>query len=281
MNIIAKKTCSQFRQILNLPAGGIRIIDENFNVIEVNSAFLDMIELNRDEVIGKKCFESFGGSFCKTSSCPLSSILAGKKLIKYEVEKYKIKGDSIICLLTASPFYSDEGEFLGILEDFRDISKLKHSERKLKEQNRKLHDQNILIEHKSIALEQLIQQIDVEKRRTEENIQSNINRIVLPIINSLEYGLKDESRHLIALMRKCLINIVSPYMNSLEQKYAELNQRELELCNMIKNDFTSKQIARLLNLSEETIRARRKIIRRKMGITKSKTPLKALLQQSK
>ena len=131
------ETSSELNQIFDAVANGIRIIDKNFKNVRINKAFTEMTGLNKEEILNKKCFEVFKSPCCHTPNCTLARILDGEALIECEVIKETTNGAKITCLLTAKPLYGEDGELVGIVEDFRDISSIKESERALRDSEAK------------------------------------------------------------------------------------------------------------------------------------------------
>jgi DNA-binding CsgD family transcriptional regulator len=80
-------------------------------------------------------------------------------------------------------------------------------------------------------------------------------------------------------LEKCLQDITSPFLSHLEKYHTSLSPRELEICNLIRDGLTSKQIAGILCTSEATVRAQRKMIRKKLNIANEKISLKAALKK--
>ncbi len=178
---------------------------------------------------------------------------------------------------------SDEGPFLKeerslieaiaehlsvINEKYLDAEALKNSEQELKERQEAL-------EKKNVVLRELLVQIEVEKQKKEADVTANINSLVLPIIGKikLEYGENDYFN----LLESTLSEIAAPFGNRLAGDRTKLTPRELEICNMIRNGMTSKEIARLLNISLQTIEWHRKCIRKKTGLTNNNTNLTSYL----
>lgn len=113
---------SELRQLFNIAVDGMRVIDKEFNILRISDTFLKLAKVGKEEAMQKKCYEVLGGELCNTSACPLQLILNGEKNIEYEVQKERIDGSKIACLLTAIPFKGLEGEVIGIVEHFKDIS---------------------------------------------------------------------------------------------------------------------------------------------------------------
>jgi DNA-binding CsgD family transcriptional regulator len=80
------------------------------------------------------------------------------------------------------------------------------------------------------------------------------------------------------MLEKNLENLTSSFGKKVTDKKFKLTPKEIELCNMIRSDFTNKDIAGHLNLSVQTVEKHRKNIRHKLGITSKKVNLSTYLQ---
>lgn len=131
---------------------------------------------------------------------------------------------------------------------------------------------------KSIALREVMGQVDYEKAQLVSYFQSNIDRIAIPLLRQLEAKSGPSAKTYVSQLHNCLSNVVSPFINHLEKAYASLSPRETQICSMIKDGLTSKEIAATFDVSVETVRHQRKDIRRKLGIGGDKTNLGSFLQ---
>jgi len=80
------------------------------------------------------------------------------------------------------------------------------------------------------------------------------------------------------MLEKDLQEIVSPFLDTLKSNYTKLSPRELEVCRLIKNGMTSKEIAEMLNLSLLTVYKYRELIRKKLSLVKDGTNLRTYLK---
>ncbi len=142
-----RRAHAELNQIFNTAADGMRIIDKNFNMLRINQTFLKMSGLSEKETQGKKCFQVFPGPDCHTSECPLSRIMAGEKRIEHDIEKTRKDGRKIPCILTAMPFKNTQGELIGIVEDFKDITTRKLAEQALRKTNNELNEFVRIVSH--------------------------------------------------------------------------------------------------------------------------------------
>jgi PAS domain S-box-containing protein len=136
----AKLANTELTQIFETAADAMRVVDREFNVLRVNETFSTLSGMRREEIIGKKCFEVLHGPLCETSSCPLVRILDNEHRVEIDSEKVRRDGTKIPCIITATPFRGPDGNLIGIVEDFKDISDRKRSERELMESREKLRN---------------------------------------------------------------------------------------------------------------------------------------------
>ncbi|MHB1185031.1 MAG: sensor domain-containing diguanylate cyclase [Desulfobulbia bacterium] len=127
------KSHAELDQIFNTAANGMRVVDLNNTVLRANKTFLALTGLTEQEVVGRKCYEAFAGSACQTGQCPMSQILANPRRLESELVKVLPSGRRIECAVTATPYRDINGEIVGIIEDFRDISRYKELEQHLRE----------------------------------------------------------------------------------------------------------------------------------------------------
>jgi len=121
----SKIDLAELNQIFQTVADGVIVIDKDFNVVRVNETFTVLSGFSEQEIIGRKCYEIFPGALCHTPGCPMVRISCCVERIEYEVEKQRHNRTQIPCIVTATPLRGPDGELLGIVENFKDISRLK------------------------------------------------------------------------------------------------------------------------------------------------------------
>ncbi len=138
---------AELNQIFNTAADGMRVIDKDFNMLKYNQTFLKMIGVSEEEILGKKCYQVFPGPDCHTPECPLNKIMAGEKRVECDTLKRRQDGVEIPCIVTATPFRGPNGDLIGIVEDFKDITARKHAEERLQKANEELNDFVRIVSH--------------------------------------------------------------------------------------------------------------------------------------
>lgn len=121
----SKIELSELNQIFQTVADGVIVIDKDFNVVRVNETFTILSGFSEQEIMGRKCYEIFPGALCHTPGCPMVRISCCAERVEYEVDKQRRNRTKIPCIVTATPLRGPEGELLGIVENFKDVSRLK------------------------------------------------------------------------------------------------------------------------------------------------------------
>lgn len=182
--------------------------------------------------------------------------------------------------LYEGPFLSEERDLIDAVAQILGQYIERHqNESRLRESHTRLIEGQLALETKNDALSEVIEHVDREKKDTGFQIQSNIDRLVVPLVAKLEANANEAQKPFFSILRSTLNEITSPFVTKLERDWTSLTPREVEICNLIRNGLSSKDIAQSLHTSEATVRTQRKTIRRKLGLSKSKTNLANYLQQ--
>ncbi len=146
-----KKVNMELIQIFDTSADGMRVIGKNFNTLRVNRTFLQLAKISRKGIEGLKCYEVFKGVSCNTELCPMVRIQQGEERIDYDATKIRQDGYEVSCIVTATPFRDSNGELIGIVENFKDISDRKKTEEELQRSHEQLRK---VTSHLEMAREQ-------------------------------------------------------------------------------------------------------------------------------
>ena len=109
--------------------------------------------------------------------------------------------------------------------------------------------------------------IEIEKNKIKDNISTNIERIILPLVDKLNS--QHSSNTYGTLIKQLLEDISTQYGSTITNPFYKLTPREIELCNYIKGGLLTKEIAKHLNLSPKTNNKHRKNIGAKLKLTNS------------
>ncbi len=157
------------------------------------------------------------------------------------------------------------------------IAERMNAEKALLESEAKLQKQKSALEQKNIALGEVIAQIEVEKRKIKEDIETNIDIVVSPILEKLKK--EKASAKYVTMLKYHLGKLTSSFGSKITKKSFKLTPREIEVCNMVKGGLTSKDISNLLNISYKTIEKHSRNIRQKLGISNKRINLTSFLRE--
>ncbi len=134
-NTESKNTQKELEQIFQISMDGKLIIDMDYNILRANQTLLDMLQKDKSDIIGKKCFDLMQVTLCKTDNCPIAQIRAGKEMVEQDVELNRPDGSALVIRFVASKFDSSAGDIMGIIESFFDVTSQKQAEEKISKQN--------------------------------------------------------------------------------------------------------------------------------------------------
>lgn len=167
-------------------------------------------------------------------------------------------------------------------------AKIQHQARKLAEIVETLKDRESELAMKmkeleglNAAVKVLMNSREADRINLEENIQSNVRQFILPCINRLkkESGKNQKIQSEFQLLETSLNDLLAPFARQISADYYGLTPNEIKVALLIKQGMTTKEIARELNLSVNTIMTHRYKIRTKLGIKNKARNLQVHLKQ--
>jgi PAS domain S-box-containing protein len=131
-----RKSKTQIENIFNnsIP---LCLTNKDFEIVDANEAYYRNFGKSATPV-KQKCYESRPGSSCDTDQCVMARILSGEHEVLCKSEKVDDGGVTHRYLVTAKPLRDEDGEVVGIIESFQDITKLKLTEEALAEEKESL-----------------------------------------------------------------------------------------------------------------------------------------------
>jgi len=122
------------------------------------------------------------------------------------------------------------------------------------------------LQEKNIALKEILGHIEEEKTGFKQRIAENIDQFLLPVLNRMIDDPGNISKSNLTVLKNSLKDL-GALSGGIVRLYSKLSAREIEVCNMIKIGWTSKEIARTLQISVATVQKHRETVRRKLGLT--------------
>lgn len=130
-----KQTEAELDRLLNMTAEGLAYVDMEHRIHKVNKTFLKQWQLQEEYVIGKKCWDILCEPCCNAEGKVGSCILKDGKNIEIEESEfsYTLKdGSKKVFIKTTTPMFLPNGNLIGVLKGYRDITIRKKAEEQLR-----------------------------------------------------------------------------------------------------------------------------------------------------
>lgn len=244
----------------------------------VNQAFCSFWKKKPKELLGRSFFTLLSEPVQKLLNTKLSNIKRGNRYFSIEIQFKSPSGEICWQQWTTRGLLNDSGKVSEFQTVAKDITELKNKEIALKDSEKLLKVQKKNLEQKNIALKEILHQIDSEKNQLKENITLNIDNFIMPIVKKIRSEQNATRDKYIDLLENNLLDMISPFGRNISEQHPRLTRREIEICNMIRNGLTSKEIAKLLYISYHTVENHRVNIRKKLNIQNRKANLATFIQ---
>jgi DNA-binding CsgD family transcriptional regulator len=165
---------------------------------------------------------------------------------------------------------------------FRDITNRKVVAARLEQAHDSLEQKVIErthdLEEANTALRVLVKGNDEDRILMEKKILSNAETLLLPYIEKIKQcKLNENLTSYVKILESNLKDITSPFSEKLSSKLLKLTPTEIRITNLVRQGLTTKEIARIMSLSVETIGTHRKKVRKKIGLKNKKANLQTYL----
>ncbi len=301
----AEEKLSLVSQAVEQSSEGIAVTDVEGNLLFLNPAFVEMHGYSGAELLGKNL-----SVFHTDDQMP--SVLEANRQLKQEGhfsgEIWHARSDASVFpgLMHNSVLCDTDGGQIGMIKTLRDITEIKEAEEQLRKSHEELEAYSTMLEEMvrertkdleesrselrrySVSLEQanealriVIEGIEQQKREVENKVKHNLNLTVNPVLEHLK---AQEASAVVGFLLKSLdfnlANMFSTFGTNLVEAGQTMTPSEIRICEMIRSGLTSKQIARVVGISSQTVLVHRKNIRKKLGLSNSKMNLVSYLRDS-
>jgi PAS domain S-box-containing protein len=108
--------------ILDSIADGVFTVDRDWRVRFFNRAAEEITGIPRDEAIGRQCWEVFRASICESACALRETMRTGEPIVNRSVFIVRSDGRRIPISISTALLRDEEGEVVGGVETFRDLS---------------------------------------------------------------------------------------------------------------------------------------------------------------
>jgi anti-anti-sigma factor len=124
-------------EIINAITSGIFVTDLDNNILMINRAGARMVGKSAGECFDRKCFDIFDTPMCKTEQCTCK-IATRNNTVNHGETMLHIDDREVPIEYTSRPLRNFEGEIIGCVENFIDISERLEKDRIIMEQKEEI-----------------------------------------------------------------------------------------------------------------------------------------------
>jgi hypothetical protein len=133
----------------------------------------------------------------------------------------------------------------------------------LKERETDLRASQEVLEELNIALKVLLRQRDADKEELGAGVLANVRGLIRPHLERLRQSrLSQTQRTDLDLLEESLNNLISPFMNRLTHRYLDLTPSEIMVADLVRQGWTSKEIAGITSSSLRAVEFHRSNLRK-------------------
>ncbi|MCB9748061.1 MAG: PAS domain S-box protein [Candidatus Omnitrophica bacterium] len=233
-------------------------------IIYVNPGFTQMTGYSPEEVLGKTPRILQGPKTDSEVLRRLRKALESQEVFYGQAINYRKDGTEFWNEWHIEPIRDDDGNLTHYLAIQRDVTQRKMAEQAL--------------EQKNVALKEVLEQIEIEKKKIRDDVVLNVEEVLLPVFQKLRRKGNSMDRKYLDILEQNLKDLTSSFGMSVSEKKFKLSPREVEIANLIKSGLTGKEICGILHISFKTVETHRNKIRKKLGILNKDINLTTYLQ---
>ncbi len=251
-------------------------IELDGTIMEISPSIEKYSSFKREDLIGRSIYDFYAD---KNSRQVFLQTIQDKGYVHdFEIQLLNQKGELRTCSITSAIVPGDEEHQQWIVGSIRDISKRKSREELLRQREEELSVKSRNLEEVNTALKVLLKQREEDRKEIEENVLTNVNTAILPLVEKLKEGqLTDHQKACLDMLNIQIREIISPFRHRLLQTTFDLTPHEIQVADLVKNGSSTKEIAGVLGISIKTVDFHRDNLRRKLGIKNHQTNLRSCL----
>jgi len=235
------------------------------------------LEFFGEDVLGKEAAHYFEGE--QDTYEFVQPIFNGDENVIY-VESWQHRRDGEVLLLAwwCKILKDADGKATGALSTARDITEHKRSVEELQNTAKELKLKQGELIDKNIALTEILDQIEQQRKVYRHRICLEIEQLCLPVLQQAKLEAPPAFAKALDRLEERVKTILNQDIDVFRERYSKLTPRELDICSLIRRGKNSKEISTKLNLALVTIHTHRQQIRRKLDLSNKSINLSTFLR---
>ena len=154
-----------------------------------------------------------------------------------------------------------------------------HADDQLRQANEELRSEQQALKEKNIALSEILSHMERDREKYRHELCESVSHLFEPVMEKLrDSGGGRLTEKEVALLDNAMKSIIGKDLDQFRDNFARLSPREMEICDMIREGMSSKDIAEALSVSLTTVHKHREMIRKKLRIQNRDINLSAYLR---
>ncbi len=259
----------KFRSIFEKASDEIIYLTTEGIIVDVNNKIEEIFGYKKEEVIGEKItsLEILNAEDIARNDEMIKAAIDGNapQLLEF---KCKHKNGSPVYIEASLSAIKKGGMVTGILSIVRDVTNRKTAKKELQKREKDL-------QKTSDALEILLEKSESRKKELEEDVLSNIKKLLSPCIEKLKKTrLNTNQANVVQLLETNLNTITSALIRKTSLQHFDLSPMEIQVASLVKQGKRNKEMAIMLGISKNTVLFHRYNLRTKLGVRNKKINLK-------
>jgi len=263
-----RETTNYLQNLIDYANAPIIVWGPALKITKFNHAFEHLTGCTADEVIGQELRVLFPEVSRDESLSKIARTVGGEYWESVEIPILCKNGNIRLVLWNSANICAEDGTtYLATIAQGTDITERKQAEDALKQTTEELKTEREELTEMNLVFKHVIEHIEQERQEYKQQICQDVEQAAIPVLTRLKEKIGPAHANEFEALQTTLKAILAKDIDKFRERYVKLTPRELEICEMIKEGFSSKEIADSLNLSVLTIHKHREEIRRKLGIT--------------
>jgi PAS domain S-box-containing protein len=264
----------QWQTTFDAISDSVSLVNSEGMVLQCNKASADLFGKPVSEIIGRKCYDLLYQDHEPAEECLMNRALATRA-----------RADSVLPLgdrwfrVSVDPIMDQADNVIGAVVIIVDITHQKLAEEALSTAHEQLSAKHLVLTEKNTALNQVLNNIEEEKRETRNQVAEIVDRTLKPALRRLRRSDGSISENHYVILERGLDDL-STGSGGTTRLYSKLSPREAEVCDLIHGGHTSQEIADTLCISLPTVKKHRENIRRKLKLTGGGSNLTSFLRSN-
>lgn len=280
-----KEAEEKYRSIVDYSPLGIMQIDTQGIITTCNQKLAEILNTTVNRIVGFDLLTSLEDEQVRAATL---KVLDGKIAHHEGIYTSLTSGKSAYLRGVFSPIFSTNGfvtSAIGIVEDITQRKETEDAlhrahdelEKRVLERTEELNEKAKRLQETNIALEILLEKREADKKDLEEKVTQNIEELIRPYLEKLKLAQNEDSKQALLKIINANLDEITSTFNYDKNRLSRLTPAQMQIADLIKHGHTTKEIAKLLNLSPATIACHRQEIRKRLSLTNQKINLQSAL----